>query len=322
MGIVVDGRTVNTRETALAWHSRGYTVIPCLPASKKAAIPWRRWQTERPEEALVRTWFSDERTNLAVLCRDGLVVLDFDNTTAFTRWLVGHWDVAKTLTVKTSRGFHLYYQVDDPPPHTFAMDGGECKASGYVLAPPSVHPGGVRYEMAVDAPIRRVDRLSEIQERRTRYAGSSSVWLCVSSGRFDSATPSPLHPDHEAVRPTVEADTHNTEHGRRRRPAFLLSIPEIKCRLPITSLLSRYTRLIPSDPTGRWFICRCPNTDHEDKTPSFWVDAYRNLCSCYVPWCKATQPRGLPMDVIGVYAWLHDLSNTEAITRLREELTL
>lgn len=103
----------------VSWFSSlGLSLIPVYYRSKKAAIPWKKYQFRRAHDELLKKWFVRDRwRNIAVICgrvSNNLVVLDAD-----------HREVAcnlkkylpETLTVNTSRGRkHFYYFLEEAIP--------------------------------------------------------------------------------------------------------------------------------------------------------------------------------------------------------------
>jgi len=61
-----------------------------------------------------------------------------------------------------------------------------------------------------------------------------------------------------------------------------------------------------------WYVTRCPY--HDDKNPSFWIDAKRDLCGCFAGCTK------LPWDVIDLWAVENDLSIEEAIADMQDRM--
>jgi hypothetical protein len=57
-----------------------------------------------------------------------------------------------TYTVKTSDGYHFYYNLDKDYDLRIGkiMDGVDVKWKGYVAAAPSIHPSGARYTVIND----------------------------------------------------------------------------------------------------------------------------------------------------------------------------
>ena len=154
------------RDFAQAYLDRqGWSVIPCLPKSKKAAIGWKAYQERLPDEQELNDFFLDDHRNLAIITGDvsnRLLVIDFDKFDLWCEW----WKKVyrrSTLSVITGKGIHLYFRLldDEPAIHcgnftVFGKSAGDIRYNGgYVLAPPSIHPNGQRYQW-IDAPLLNV----------------------------------------------------------------------------------------------------------------------------------------------------------------------
>jgi hypothetical protein len=156
---------MNTLETALLWHSLGIATIPILAGSKKPALAWEEFQRRLPTERELRGWFSTEYNIALVLGWRGLVVIDFDSMLIFSQWMAGLKqnvaEVLSTYRVRTARGVHLYFYVDEPT-ETTKLEGIDIKAAAsYVLTDPSRHPSGSLYVGCGDPR-----RISHIQNLR------------------------------------------------------------------------------------------------------------------------------------------------------------
>lgn len=141
---------MNGVEDWRAFYARlGFATIPLRPREKR---PLRRgWLTAHD-----RQWDRLPRgANLGVLTgapSAGLVVLDFDTGD-------GPFDVLglrprelseRTMVARTARGWHVYVRA--PGAVTSSPRSGlDVRADGaMVVAPPSVHPSGTRYEFVGD----------------------------------------------------------------------------------------------------------------------------------------------------------------------------
>ena len=108
-------------------------------------------------EQIERWWTRWPNANIGIATGMGIVVLDLDGETG-REWLEENSErVPKTLRVTTGNGIHLYFQTPDGEPiGNRKITGGErgevlLKGNGgYVVAPPSDHPSGVKY--AFDDP--------------------------------------------------------------------------------------------------------------------------------------------------------------------------
>lgn len=122
----------------------GYSVIPVhgdsLPEQpKKPAIRWRKFQKRIPSPAEIESLFPDDVTALGIVCGSvsRLLVIDFDDLLSYRKFCRRFPQHIATYTVKTNRGFHLYFRSERKlPSHQFA--GGDIKGErSYVIAAPS-----------------------------------------------------------------------------------------------------------------------------------------------------------------------------------------
>jgi len=132
----------------------GFSIIPTIPLSKRAAVPWKPYQERRPSEREIQEWMEkywSRGYGVSIICGDvsnNLVVLDLD--TYENPEAAGIFDLEKlkrdTLVVETpSGGIHVYFFTRHPTPSfNVTVDGRaliEVRGVGrYVLAPPSVVP--------------------------------------------------------------------------------------------------------------------------------------------------------------------------------------
>jgi hypothetical protein len=141
-----------TRNAALAYHRRGWNVLPIASGTKRPAIKWSRWIRDRQSAADVGGWFSGDAGVAVILgpVSSDTYVRDFDVADAYQHWRDRHGDLAGTLpTVATRRGHHVYFRHTDRLT-TRKFDDGELRGDGsYVLAPPSRHPEGGSYDWQI-----------------------------------------------------------------------------------------------------------------------------------------------------------------------------
>lgn len=147
-------------DAALTYLARGWAVIPVRPRGKRPIVPWEELQRRRPTEKEVRGWF--ERwpdANLAIVTGrvSGLIVLDVDprhdGDETLDELEQSYGPLPHTAEAITgSGGRHVYFAypgrmvrnaVGFAPGLDIRGDGG------VIVAPPSVHPSGRRYEWEV-----------------------------------------------------------------------------------------------------------------------------------------------------------------------------
>lgn len=123
-------------------------VIPLKPGSKQPAIAWSEFQQRKITSEEVKKFFFNER-NVGIVTGtiSKLVVIDADTEETLS-FLNNFYEFKNTTVVKTRRGLHYYFTVDNLP-HDFGNQkiykGNvriDIKANGgYVVAPPSVVDG-------------------------------------------------------------------------------------------------------------------------------------------------------------------------------------
>ena len=163
-------RLESLRNAAKALVKAGYSVIPVCGDSnasqpKKPAIAWRRFQREIMSAAEIDRVFRGGMSALGIVCGgvSRLLVIDFDDSLGYEKFCRRFPQLAATRTVKTRRGFHLYFRTNaKTPSHQF--DGGDVKGErAYVVAPPSV-AGDFEYRVARDCEPLELggDRLDQV----------------------------------------------------------------------------------------------------------------------------------------------------------------
>lgn len=144
---------------ALQYLSIGWQPV-AAPVKGKAPIrQWKNRQTEVGTEREVREDFARPANVFLVTgAVSRLLVLDCDDETALAYWTdrLGADVLEATTRVKTGHGFHFYFRT--PPGlkvrnRSVSDESGKWDIRGEgggVIAPPSVHPSGRRYEWEKD----------------------------------------------------------------------------------------------------------------------------------------------------------------------------
>lgn len=135
-------------DAALAYASLDWRVMPCRG---KVPLTEHGVHDATTEAETIRAWWTQwPDANIGIACGGGLVVLDVDprhGGDASLRELEHEHGEIITLTARTGGGgLHLYMRGELPQRVGF-RPGLDLKASGgYVVAPPSLHESGRRYE--------------------------------------------------------------------------------------------------------------------------------------------------------------------------------
>ncbi|SPE29323.1 Bifunctional DNA primase/polymerase [Burkholderiales bacterium] len=147
------------RAAARAYAARGWAVIPIEARGKRPLVPWLEFQQRRAAVSEIESWFQrwpDANVGLVTGRISGVVVLDIDPRHGGLESLAGLEDeqgpLPRTVEAHTGGGGrHIYFahpgatvtnRVALRPGVDVRADGG-C-----VVAPPSLHPSGGRYEWA------------------------------------------------------------------------------------------------------------------------------------------------------------------------------
>jgi putative DNA primase/helicase len=122
-------------KAALAWHDAGATVLPAAAdGSKRPALEWKAYQTERPTREQVETWFTgNTHQGLGLLCGQAsgnLEMLELEGRAVDTgavdelAEVVRHADLGDLWEQVTTGGYsehtpsgglHLLYRIADEP---------------------------------------------------------------------------------------------------------------------------------------------------------------------------------------------------------------
>ena len=141
----------------LQLQGRGWSVMP-ISRRKIPLVPWRALQSRRAGVRRVREWwrrFDAPNAGIVTGRVSGLVVVDCDDEDALR--VVRELGVGETFTVRTARGWHLYFQ------HPGGVVRNSCGRiapgvdvrgdGGFVVAPGSRHASGAVYEVVRDVPL-------------------------------------------------------------------------------------------------------------------------------------------------------------------------
>lgn len=161
-------------DAALRLASLDMAVFPLVEREKLPAVSGGFKVATTDLEQIREAWEHRPNLNIGVATgtvSGGLVVIDLDvdetkdedGVATLRAWEREHGELPETATVKTGRGgMHLYYRCDQPVGCSVNAEMGvDVRGDGgYVVAPPSVHPNGNRYEFEEyldDVPIARAD---------------------------------------------------------------------------------------------------------------------------------------------------------------------
>lgn len=180
---------------ALALQSRGWSVVPChIPigsgcscGEEKCAWPgkhprvsWETYTHRRATQRRITEWFEDDfyGSNVGIVTGrvSSLVVVDVDGVPESFDAL----SLPATLMAETGGGGqHHFYHCDDPVQSRIGMvEGIDLKADGgFVVAPPSRHVSGDRYQWANDLSLAELDPSKLPKPPEPSKGVSDSEWF-------------------------------------------------------------------------------------------------------------------------------------------------
>lgn len=142
---------------AYAWEyaAAGWPVFPLQPRSKTPLPGSRGKDDASTDEARVREMFTGRADyNIGLRPVPGVVVIDIDPRNGGALDALG--DLPPTWVARTGGGgWHLLFRYQGPTVgRVRGTTGIDIKtATGYIVAAPSIHPDGGRYEWITDGPV-------------------------------------------------------------------------------------------------------------------------------------------------------------------------
>lgn len=247
------------------WYARhGWRVFPCGPRKKTPMTRTGFKEATRDPDQIHAWWGACPTANIGIATGAGLVVLDIDPDKGGDDSLAGleaeHGRLPDTVECLTgSGGRHIFFSTDVAVPCSVATVGPGLDIrgdGGYVVAAPSVHPNGRRYEW-------------ELSSRPTEVSlAPIPDWL------FDLAHRKPAPPD-ESSTVFIQGgrnDALTRKAGSMRRAglsvadveASLLALNRTRCQPPLPD--AEVKKIAKS--SGRW-PAGTP-TPPPDQTPPWW----------------------------------------------------
>ena len=310
-------------KTAQWWKLRGIATIPIRYASKQPAVKWLTYTERLPEDAELLRWFGGEPMNIGIVAGwEDLVIIDFDDLDVFRKWQkwayktggVAKLVMERTRMHTTSRGIHVFVRCCNAEnlntAENFKLPKIDVLARNkYALLPPSKHPSGANYEVWHGGGPWTISSLYEVMPKQIldlAYAAkapksdaSARNLTGPGAGTVNSTIPgtSPVNFDPDAMWDVMDSDPQNQQ-----------TVARIKERFHVEDFFPG----AQESGGGRWLLTCCPF--HDDHNPSFWIDTKNQICGCH----SGCTP--LPLDVIGLYARLHNVDNRQAIKEMAAHL--
>ncbi len=286
-------------ERACWWLERGVDVVPLKPRSKSIQPGFGSRQAHITTADFARKWFLNTDANLGIVLSGitGLVVADWDDAQEYESWCHRIDTTMETLTEKTARGYHVFFQGVHLPSAT----SGQCefKTSGVCMAAPSIHPTGTLYRIVKDMPI---VSLTEDQVQ---------LLFPFLSGKEVKRPPRELN-GAPGSRVTGEEENKSArDNGVVARIKAARSVED--------EISSSGVQLHPAGPSELVGLCPFDHRGRKDSQPSLWVNTWRQRWGCYAPGCESNVGGEKAHDVVNYRALFRGISNLEAIKQLADE---
>lgn len=158
----------NLLTAAFRYLDAGHAVIPIWPDDRKNPhlTSYARYTKYLPTKGdWVRWAYRWPAANIGLITGYwGLVGLDFDDAASYAAWVDGPGLAGQTWTVRTRRGYHVWFRVTDDPGKSrmYTQEGREVllrAKGGYCIVPPSIHHTGARYSTVHKVPPLEIDSI-------------------------------------------------------------------------------------------------------------------------------------------------------------------
>lgn len=153
----------NLKDWALWYASLGMAVFPIWPRTKSPRTT-NGFKDATTDPAQIEAWWNEQPYNIGIATgamSGGLVIIDLDineekginGYLVLKEWQLEHGTLPDTVQSITGRGgYHLLYRDTRPWNNRVGVrEGVDIRGEGgYIVAPPSIHPNGKRYEWEQD----------------------------------------------------------------------------------------------------------------------------------------------------------------------------
>lgn len=145
--------TIEYGSHAVGYARAGIPVLPLKSGTKVPATAHGKDDATTDTTVIERWWKQHPRHNIGLRPPTGVLVVDVDPRNGGDLGIAAR--LPETWTAETgSGGLHIWLRAHGGPWRATLAEGIDLKTStGYVVAPPSLHPNGNRYRWLNNAPI-------------------------------------------------------------------------------------------------------------------------------------------------------------------------
>ena len=159
MNNLAQGKTVGNIMLKYATYymkNLGFSVIPVNPRDKKPLIPWEEYQSRKATaEEITQWWQKWPNANIGIITGavSGIIVLDVDGEEGQRSIKDNKLSLPPAWAARTGGGgFHYFFKHPGNSVCNFVkrLPGIDLRGDGgYIVAPPSIHPSGNRYQWVI-----------------------------------------------------------------------------------------------------------------------------------------------------------------------------
>jgi hypothetical protein len=173
-------------DAALEYRDAGLHPIPCEPKGKRPLVNWKDYQERQPTAEEINHWWTQWPTaNVGLILGRGLFAVDIDSFEGRENLaLAGVQIPDHAPVVATGKGAHVYLR-GEAGDRVGLVKGVDIRGVGYVVAPPSIHPGGSVYTWVqnkiteVPAPPAPPALLGLLGQSARQATASAHDWVCA-----------------------------------------------------------------------------------------------------------------------------------------------
>ena len=150
-------------DAAIQYASKGMAVFPLKPRAKEPLTKHGVKDATTNFNTIEKWWTKHPTANIGIACGQrsgGLLVIDLDEkdngisgSDTLHNWESENGELPETVRSITGKGgAHILYRIDHVEKNKIGLlEGVDIRSDdGYIVAPPSVHPNGRRYEWEYD----------------------------------------------------------------------------------------------------------------------------------------------------------------------------
>ena len=141
---------------ALAYVSKGWPVLPLVPKNKNPLTSHGLLDSSTDPDQIRAWWNKYREANIGIRTGIAFDVLDIDGEAGSPAWqsirdITGGQYIHTGPVASTGKGYHLLFEVTGARNTANKLPGLDFRGqNGYIVASPSIHPSGHRYQWVRD----------------------------------------------------------------------------------------------------------------------------------------------------------------------------